>query len=599
MFPDNEVIKKMQLERTKIGYLVSFGLAPHFKKQLLDEVKVCSSFVISFDESLNKVSQNQQMDLVVRFWSREKNEVATRYFTSAFLTKATALDLLSAFLAAVDCLELNRLLQISMDGPNVNKKFLRDLEDHLANDLKIESKMINLGSCGLHTVHCAFKGSINTTGWSIIEFLRALYYFFKDHPARRGTFMRHTGSTVFPKKFCEIRWLENEDVAQKALEMIPHLKKYVSCLEEEKSKPITKGFRSIEEHLKDPLLGAKLCFFKTLAADVQPFLTEFQSNEPLSPCLYTSLRNLVLKEMERFVLPEKVSLSVKVLQKSENFKVSSKVDVGIGAKCEIGKNKDNVTMLQVNTFKQECKNALKCFVEKMLNKSPLWMEATKLITSLDPPIASSNLGVERFEKLVILLSNNNLISSQLAEKALNEFRSICSSEEMKNFKRVEKTDSGQKIRYRLDHFWIDLLKRKGLAESALETVVKKVLILSHGNAQVERGFSVNKECLMDNMKESSLVSVRTVHDTVQLYGEVGKVPITKSLILSCRNASDRYKEALREEKEKNKRDDEKRQAKRKNQILVRELQEKKLKLMDEAKKEADMLESKISSLSNF
>lgn len=80
---------------------------------------------------------------------------------------------------------------------------------------------------------------------------------------------------------------------------------------------------------------------------------------------------------------------------------------------------------------------------------------------------------------------------------------------------------------------------------------------------------------MDNMKESSLVSVRTVYDAVQMYGAVEQVPVKKSNILSCKNASSRYKDALKEATSKTKEDTEKIQLKRRNQVLVRELVEKK------------------------
>ena len=82
----------------------------------------------------------------------------------------------------------------------------------------------------------------------------------------------------------------------------------------------------------------------------------------------------------------------------------------------------------------------------------------------------------------------------------------------------------------------------------LKKIVKLVLILSHGNAEVERGFSVNKVCLQDNMTESTLIGFRTVCDTVQKMGGIDKVPITKSLLHSVKNASARYKESLGERK---------------------------------------------------
>ena len=42
-----------------------------------------------------------------------------------------------------------------------------------------------------------------------------------------------------------------------------------------------------------------------------------------------------------------------------------------------------------------------------------------------------------------------------------------------------------------------------------------VLTLSHGEATVERGFSVNKEVLVSNRQETSLVAMRLVHSSMQ------------------------------------------------------------------------------------
>jgi hypothetical protein len=54
-----------------------------------------------------------------------------------------------------------------------------------------------------------------------------MYSLFKDSPARRADYIALTGSHKFAKKFCQVRWVENVDVAQRALEIFHHVKKYV------------------------------------------------------------------------------------------------------------------------------------------------------------------------------------------------------------------------------------------------------------------------------------------------------------------------------------------------------------------------------------
>ena len=83
---------------------------------------------------------------------------------------------------------------------------------------------------------------------------------------------------------------------------------------------------------------------------------------------------------------------------------------------------------------------------------------------------------------------------------------------------------------------------KGVAKFAnLWKVCKIIFTLSHGQADIERGFSVNKELLIENMKQKSLVSQRTVCDQLSDYtNQLQEYKIEKKLFLSCKNARMRY-----------------------------------------------------------
>jgi len=95
-----------------------------------------------------------------------------------------------------------------------------------------------------------------------------LYNFFKDHPARRGLFIHYTNSIEFPFKFYSVRWLQNNEVAQRAIKMLPNLKKIVStCIKSKEATMKYNSFLTTQKYLKDPLLEPKLAFFMTLASD--------------------------------------------------------------------------------------------------------------------------------------------------------------------------------------------------------------------------------------------------------------------------------------------------------------------------------------------
>lgn len=84
------------------------------------------------------------------------------------------------------------------------------------------------------------------------------------------------------------------------------------------------------------------------------------------------------------------------------------------------------------------------------------------------------------------------------------------------------------------------------------SVVKLILILSHGQATVERGFSVNKAVEVENLKELTLVAQRIVCDHVNSVGGVLKVELSKPLLLSVKMSRQRYEKYLDQEREKKK-----------------------------------------------
>ena len=92
----------------------------------------------------------------------------------------------------------------------------------------------------------------------------------------------------------------------------------------------------------------------------------------------------------------------------------------------------------------------------------------------------------------------------------------------------------------LDAFFYDVLNTQETYEGLL-TTVKFLLTLSHGQAVVEGGFSVNREALAPNKKEDNLKVICFVHDTVSAEQiEIAEFVITNELLTSCSNANNRY-----------------------------------------------------------
>ena len=119
------------------------------------------------------------------------------------------------------------LLKVSSDGPNVNLKFLDIVrEERKDNDLK---GLLEVGTCGLHTVHGALKHGGKASGWNIDKILSAIFKIIDQSPSRRTDYERLSGeSVVYPLQFCSHRWAENKIVAERAIEVWENMVKTVN-----------------------------------------------------------------------------------------------------------------------------------------------------------------------------------------------------------------------------------------------------------------------------------------------------------------------------------------------------------------------------------
>ena len=119
----------------------------------------------------------------------------------------------------------SKLVQISSDGPNVNLKFLQIIKDH--QEELDHLPLIDIGTCGLHTVHGCFKTVLVASGWLIEKIAKWLWYFLKDSPARRKVYESITQTMTHPLPYCQTIWCKNEPVAERAAEIWPVYCKFI------------------------------------------------------------------------------------------------------------------------------------------------------------------------------------------------------------------------------------------------------------------------------------------------------------------------------------------------------------------------------------
>jgi len=87
-----------------------------------------------------------------------------------------------------------------------------------------------------------------------------------------------------------------------------------------------------------------------------------------------------------------------------------------------------------------------------------------------------------------------------------------------------------------------------------------VLILSHGNSFAERGFSIHKKMLIENLSFESIITERQVYDAIEYHKGIEEIEVDKNMIHAARNVHGYYIEALKKEERRS----------RKGKILRRE-----------------------------
>ena len=130
LFSDSEVIKQYTMSKGKVSYFVLYGIAPVFKEELITTVNKSPFYSIGFNESLNHMLQDKQMDIHFPFWDLEKSQAEKRFLTSMFLKKATVEDLRQELLHGIINPDPNKMSMLLMDGPSVNWLVLKLVNEH-------------------------------------------------------------------------------------------------------------------------------------------------------------------------------------------------------------------------------------------------------------------------------------------------------------------------------------------------------------------------------------------------------------------------------------------------------------------------------------
>ena len=305
----------------------------------------------------------------------------------------------------------------------------------------------------------------------------------------------------------------------------------------------------------------KLHFLAYVANIVEPFLVKYQTDNPTIPLLYFDLKEIIIKLLEIIVKPD-VLEKCKSWQKLKDLDLSLDKNLLTDEKLNAGfavanilhnlKRKDLIKSYQTKEFLKMAKNFIVSMVEKLHQKSLLNSPMIRATSVFDPTVLIELPKQKLIDRLKTLLGNFmnlKILTPQQCDLVLSQFKDFMDIEikavKLESFKSTHPKN-------RLDDFYYQHACISNYKEMSF--VVRLVLTLSHVQAAVERGFSINNTSVKTNMTPVSIISRRIIKDHLianQLKPHT--VHITASLIKSFRSARQAYMIELdnaKKEKEK-------------------------------------------------
>lgn len=451
---------------------------------------------------------------------------------------------------------------------------------------------------------------------NIETFFNDIYFFFKLSSARREDFKDIESITdvtaQFMLKYSSTRWLYIGKVCVRVLEQFANLKEYFLV-----SLPKTKDFnykngvgkteryKRIKSMLENDLVPVLLAFVVFISNLYSPFVLLFQREEPLIHILHPQMKKLIYDLLVNFIDDQYLAkcmskdgkeITLRALNSMDLSNKKSKIIMGSKAK-DLSKALDPLQQKRfidtiVEPYYTSC-------TKYLMENLPLNSQILLDVKCLNPLLRKRSTSIETISRLSKLVLNclgegiyeifnikkettvDELVDVITAEYRIYQIENITDKMVYKDDDEEKKASNHTQYSYwkyaygiagidsynkegnvykfkRIDDFWTIMSKINDPSTGALKfknlfLLASCVLVLPHGNAEPERGFSINKHLLDIHgsaTKEDTLIALRMVKDWIVRVGGVENIVVTKELMKFCYKAREKYMEHLRLEKEK-------------------------------------------------
>ena len=455
-------------------------------------------------------------------------------------------------------LEQELLLNLSTDGPNINKSLWT----------KLNEKLISLGyhgllpfvACVLHILHTAFHYGVKVYGTEAESHALDLHGWFKIAPCKREDIRdvaeeMGESSPLF-KRHVESRWLTLIPALEKVEE---HWAATKSCFidflpKQEEFKTYTfknERYNRICQKLhNEKKMLVEMAFLINSSSPYDKLLLWFQTEGPLIHVMFNEFKKLLVTVMKRFIKSEVIE--------GKSGKSLLKLDVGKKEiycpleEIEIGA-KTTRLLKQLSPFDQKKEK------EKMLE---FYIASTKQLQRR-LPLENSLISNGGCLHPGARTQKNSLVMIERLAKMMPHVVAETEVSEVKDEWRLYMVESERKLPppttppTRVDHYWKAVFAIKSnsgeLKYTKLPSLVKAVLSFQNGNAAVERSLSDNKNTVTSErilLMPETIVALRLMKEHARKYGGAHLVPITDEMVEAVVKAKEMDTKCQKEESEK-------------------------------------------------
>lgn len=365
------------------------------------------------------------------------------------------------------------------------------------------------------------------------------YYFLKSSAVRSSSLKAHQEALGLPEnvfiRHLNSRWLTLGPAVGRFIEQFDAIKNVV--LSSSSCRSGGKLRARLAEAFSDKAFYAKLLFVNNAFDLFKDFLTLFQGTETLVHRLFGEMVALVHKLCGRFMKVEsyktKTGKDLLRLEPGSSMNWKSKVEVGEDTEAAMA----SWEAAEKRAFRLGARSFyIKC-TEYLLSRLPLDNTNLESLRCLNPDAQGRDTSATDLRLLAARLPQvieASKISALMDEHTLFQ---------------LEPTETNLSLS--VDQHWqkvFELKKADGSAKYPLLCkVIKALLCIPHGNADLERGFSENRRMLLERARLTihNVNGMRQVLSHAKRFGgDPSKLVVTPTIIKAVQGSSKRYRERI-------------------------------------------------------